>query len=133
LVRGRIFFIKQGEHNDLKWYIHIFYKNTNSFTFSWIGICILFGIFVFVMIDKTSLSLRLWMLYFFFSMYIKFYIFFNHGNNNLPRVYLTVRKPDIPITCDLTGVEMSRVPLCHNGPIWTSLPPPVLNLWPPRR
>ena len=64
-------------------------------------------------------------------MYIKFYIFFNHGNNNLPRVYPTARKPDIPITCDSAGAETSRgshrvnlyprgrlpFQLCHNGPI----------------
>ena len=32
--------------------------------------------------------------------------FFNHGNNNFLKVYLIACKPDIPITCDLTGVEM---------------------------
>jgi len=79
---------------------------------------------------------------------IKIIVFFRPWElSNLPRVYPTPCKPDIPITCDSAGAETSRSP-----PRWTSIPgvayplslvttgqyehphpPEVLNLWPPRR
>ena len=38
------------------------------------------------------------------------YVFFNHGNNNLPTIYPIARKPDIPVTCDLAGAGTSLSP-----------------------
>ena len=62
-----------------------------------------------------------------------FIIFFNHGNNNLPRVYPIACNPDIPITCDLAGAETSRwgrLPFkpCHNRPNEQPYPPSVLTI-----
>ena len=71
---------------------------------------------------------------------ISFYVMFkfNHGNNNLPRVYPTACKPDIPITCNLARAKTSqwgRLPFkpCHSRPNEQPYPPSVLNLWPPER
>ena len=77
----------------------------------------------------------------YFTITVRIHIFFNHGNNNLPRVYPTARKLDIPVTCDSAEAETSQSPqgkpLSQGSPTLLALsqqaneqlyPLPVLNL-----